>query len=63
MSLQIEHGAFIRFNAIIASTETVVFKAGRVLTLNTSSEAIVNDGGTTNIVGLAVEDRIPSTQY
>jgi hypothetical protein len=63
MSLNVKHGGFIRYNAVIASTETVVFKAGRVLTLDSSAEAIVNDGGTTNVVGLAVQDRIPSTQY
>lgn len=63
MAFKIKHGGMVRYNAVIASTETVNFKKGHVLTLDSAGKAVVNTGTTTNVVGLAVDDRVVSTQF
>jgi hypothetical protein len=63
MSLQILHGAFIRYNAKVSASETISWAAGRVLTLDSSAEARVSTTGVTEIIGIGVDKRVPSTQY
>lgn len=63
MSLKILFGAHIRYSALVAAAEATNWEAGRVMTLDADGKLALNTTGTTNVVGLAVEKRVPSTQY
>ncbi len=59
MSFTVVHGGMIRRSAVVASGESTYWSKGRLLSLNSSGQIIVNTAPSTNtLVGVAMEDRI-----
>lgn len=59
MSFRIVHGAMARKSAVVSSSEATYWTKGRLLSLNTTGQIIVNTAPATNrLVGIALEDRM-----
>ena len=63
MTMNVQHGGWVRASFVISDSESTIWSQGLILEVDTSGEVIVHNNDAVGMIGLALKDRTDLTGY